>query len=63
VKLDRKQAHLLMSAMKRWVATRQVEPAGVAPDAVAAFQKWIAEREGLAKETRVMGVSTRYAGW
>jgi tetratricopeptide (TPR) repeat protein len=61
--LDRKQADSLMEAMKKWVSTRQSDPAGVAPDAISGFEKWIGEREGVAKQTRLMGVTTKYAGW
>jgi tetratricopeptide (TPR) repeat protein len=60
---DRKQADVLMAAMKKWVAARQADPAGVAPEAVTGFEKWIGERDGLAKQTRLMGVSNRYSGW
>jgi tetratricopeptide (TPR) repeat protein len=60
---DRKQADILMAAMKNWVATRRADAAGVAPEAVSEFEKWIGEREGMAKQTRLMGVSNRYSGW
>jgi tetratricopeptide (TPR) repeat protein len=60
---DRKQADILMAAMKNWVAARQTNPAGVAPDAVTGFEKWIGERDGMAKQTSLMAVTTRYAGW
>jgi tetratricopeptide (TPR) repeat protein len=60
---DRGQADILMAAMKSWVASRQANPAGVAPEVVSGFEKWIGEREGLARQTRLMGVSTQYAGW
>jgi tetratricopeptide (TPR) repeat protein len=60
---DRKQADALMVAMKKWVAARQTDPAGVAPDAVSGFEKWIGEREGVAKQTQLMAVTTKYAGW
>ncbi len=33
------------------------------PATIDAFEKWIGEREGIAKETRLMGVTSRYAGW
>ena len=36
---DRKQADILMAAMKSWVAARHTEPAGVSPDALATFEK------------------------
>jgi len=60
---DRKQADILMAAMKSWVGARHADPAGVSPDALAAFEKWIGERDGLAKQTQLMAVTTRYAGW
>jgi hypothetical protein len=61
--VDRKQADILMTAMKSWVSARHTEPAGVSPDALAAFEKWIGERDGIAKQTSLMAVSSRYAGW
>jgi tetratricopeptide (TPR) repeat protein len=60
---DRKQADILMAAMKSWVNARHADSAGVSPDALAAFEKWIGERDGLAKQTQLMAVTTRYAGW
>jgi tetratricopeptide (TPR) repeat protein len=61
--IDRTQADSLMDAMKKWVATHKTDPAGVSPDAVTTFEKWLDERDGLAKQTRLMGITTRYAGW
>ena len=61
--VDRKQADLLMTAMKSWVSARHTEPAGVSQDALAAFEKWIGERDGIAKQTSLMGLSSGYAGW
>jgi hypothetical protein len=52
-----------MVAMKAWVAARRAEPSGVDVPTVDAFEKWIGEREGIAKETRLMGVTNRYGGW
>jgi tetratricopeptide (TPR) repeat protein len=60
---DRKQADILMTAMKTWIASHRADPAGVQPDAVSGFEKWIGERDGMAKQTRLMGVSTKYVGW
>ena len=60
---DRKQADILLAAMKSWVGARHADPAGVSPDALAAFEKWIGERDGLAKQTSLMAVTTKYAGW
>lgn len=60
---DRKQADILMAAMKSWVSARHTDPAGVTPDALAAFEKWIGERDGIAKQTSSMAVSSGYHGW
>ena len=60
---DRKQADILMAAMKNWVAARHSDPAGVSPDALAAFEKWIGERDGIAKQTSLMGLNSGYHGW
>lgn len=60
---DRKQADILMTAMKSWVAARHTDAAGVSPDALAAFEKWIGERDGIAKQTSLMGLSSGYHGW
>jgi tetratricopeptide (TPR) repeat protein len=60
---DRKQADILMAAMKSWVAARHTEPAGVSPDALATFEKWIGERDGIAKQTSSMAVTSGYHGW
>jgi len=60
---DRKQADILMAAMKSWVNARHADPAGVSPDALAAFEKWIGERDGIAKQTSLMGVNSGYHGW
>jgi tetratricopeptide (TPR) repeat protein len=60
---DRKQADILMAAMKGWVAARHTDPAGVSPDALASFEKWIGERDGIAKQTSSMALSSGYHGW
>ena len=60
---DRKQADILMTAMKSWVTARHADPAGLSPEVISAFEKWIGERDGMAKQTSLMGVSSRYAGW
>jgi len=61
--LGRKQADILMAAMKSWVTARHTDPAGVSADALAAFEKWIGERDGIAKQTSLMGLSSGYHGW
>lgn len=60
---DRKQADVLMATMKSWVAARHADSAGVDPAALAAFEQWLGERDGLAKQTRLMAVGNAYAGW
>ena len=60
---DRTQADGLMEAMKKWVAAHKTDPAGVSPDAVTGLEKWLDERDGLAKQTRLMGTTSRYSGW
>jgi len=60
---DRKQADDLMAAMKGWVSVRRASASGVDAATIDAFEKWIGEREGMAKQTRLMGVTSRYAGW
>ena len=61
--VDRKQADILLAAMKSWVSARHSDSAGVSPDALAAFEKWIGERDGIAKQTSLMGLSSGYHGW
>jgi tetratricopeptide (TPR) repeat protein len=60
---DRKQADLLMAAMKTWVVARKADAAGVDPAAVSAFETWVVERDAVAKQTRLMGVTGHAAGW
>jgi tetratricopeptide (TPR) repeat protein len=60
---DRKQADILMAAMKAWVASHRTDAGGIDPAAVSDFEKWIGEREGLAKQTRLMAVTNRPSGW
>jgi len=60
---DRKQADILMAAMKTWVESHRADAGGVDPADVSAFDKWIGEREGLAKQTRMMAVTARHSGW
>ncbi len=60
---DRKQADDLMVAMKGWVSSRRASASGVDAATIDGLEKWIGEREGIAKETRLMGVTNRYAGW
>jgi tetratricopeptide (TPR) repeat protein len=59
---DRKQADILLVAMKAWVASHRSD-ANSDPAAVSDLEKWIGEREGLAKQTRLMAVTSRPTGW
>jgi tetratricopeptide (TPR) repeat protein len=60
---DRKQADALMAAMKTWVAARRANPSGVDAAAIDAFEKWVTERDGMAKATRLMSINGHHAGW
>jgi len=60
---DRKQADILMVAMKKWVAARQTDAAGVDPAAIGSFEKWIGERDAMAKQTRLMVVDSAHSTW
>ena len=54
---DRKQADILMSAMKVWIQDHKTTPAGVDAATVDGLEKWIGERTELAKDTAAMGLS------
>jgi tetratricopeptide (TPR) repeat protein len=60
---DRRQADLLMKAMTDYVTRRKAEPAGVDSAALSAFEAWIAERAGVAHETRLMALNAHHASW
>jgi tetratricopeptide (TPR) repeat protein len=47
----RREADLLLKAMKGWVEKRRADPGKLAPDAVQEFSGWVAEREQLAGQT------------
>lgn len=59
--MDRKQADVLMKAMKDYVAKKKTDPTGVDPAALTAFEAWIAERAGVADATRPMGLYRGHA--
>jgi tetratricopeptide (TPR) repeat protein len=48
---DRPRADELASAMKVWVETRRKEPAGLSPETIEEFAKWVAQREEIAGRT------------
>lgn len=60
---DRKQADALMAAMRNWVAARRTDPSGVDVAAIDAFEKWVVERDAMAKQTRLMAINGHHAGW
>jgi tetratricopeptide (TPR) repeat protein len=60
---DRKQADLLLQEMKNWIAKRQVDPAGVDPAALEAFEKWVGERAGIAQVTARMAANRPPSTW
>jgi tetratricopeptide (TPR) repeat protein len=41
----------LMAAMQKWLADHQVDAHGMRVSDIAAFGKWVAERDGIAKQT------------
>ena len=52
-----------MKAMTDWVASRQTDPAGVDPGAVAAFDTWIKERAKVAALTVHMSLASNHSAW
>jgi tetratricopeptide (TPR) repeat protein len=41
----------LMASMQKWVAEYQADPHGMRASEIDAFGKWVAERDGIAKQT------------
>jgi tetratricopeptide (TPR) repeat protein len=60
---DRKQADSLMVAMKKWIAARHADAAGVDPAAITTFETWVGERETTAKQTRLMAIDGAHSTW
>ena len=60
---DRKQAAILMTAMREWVEKRRVEPAGVDAATLTALETWITERSEAAKLTASMGFDGQDRSW
>lgn len=52
---ERDLANLLMGKMKVWVARRRSEPAGLDPEAIADFGRWVEERAEIARRTASVG--------
>jgi tetratricopeptide (TPR) repeat protein len=54
---ERKQADALMVAMKNWIAARRTNPAGVDAAVIDGFEKWVVERDAMAKQTLLMSLN------
>jgi tetratricopeptide (TPR) repeat protein len=52
---DRVTSHVLMKAMKAWVAKRRTDPAGVDAATLNAFDAWVQERDTLAASVLNLG--------
>lgn len=61
--MDRKQADSLMTAMRDYVAKKKVDPSGVDAAALSAFESWIAERAGVAEQTKLMALNAHHGSW
>jgi len=61
--MDRKQADSLMAAMKEYVAKKKTDPSGVDAAALSGFESWIAERAGVAEQTKLMAFNARHGSW
>ena len=51
---SRPLADQLMLAMQKWLSDRRTETRGMRPADIAAFEKWLLERDGIAKQTASM---------
>jgi tetratricopeptide (TPR) repeat protein len=61
--MDRKQADSLMAAMKEYVAKKKTDPSGVDLAALSGFESWIAERAGVAEQTKLMSFNAHHGSW
>ncbi|MBI4169778.1 MAG: tetratricopeptide repeat protein [Acidobacteria bacterium] len=59
---DRPRADELASAMKTWVEAHRREPAGLSPETIEEFAKWVAQREEIAGRTGAL-VPTKDDRW
>jgi len=51
---SRPLADQLMLAMQKWLSDHRTETRGMRPADIAAFEKWLLERDGIAKQTASM---------
>jgi len=61
--MDGKQAESLVTAVKDYVARKKADPSGVDTAALSAFESWIAERAGLAEQTKLMAFNAHHGSW
>ena len=59
---DRARADELAAAMKVWVDKRHQDAAGVAPETIEDFSKWLSQREEIAGRTSAL-IQPRNQGW
>ncbi len=52
---DRSASHVLMNAMKSWVAAHRAQPDGVDASTIDAFDAWVRERDALAMSVGNLG--------
>jgi tetratricopeptide (TPR) repeat protein len=60
--LNRKNADMLMAAMRSWITARRAQPSGVDAAAIDAFESWVKERAGLAEQTAAMSLASAHRG-
>ena len=61
--MDRKQADILMAAMKEYVAKKKSDPSGVDAAALSGLESWINERAGVAEQTKLMAFNAHHGSW
>jgi tetratricopeptide (TPR) repeat protein len=59
---DRARADELAAAMKTWVDKRHQDAAGVAPETIEDFSKWLSQRQEIAGRTSAL-IQPRNPGW
>jgi tetratricopeptide (TPR) repeat protein len=60
---SRKHADQLLAAMQKFVDTRRTDPAGMPPQALDEFAKWVQERSAIAQQTASLDTSTASTTW
>jgi tetratricopeptide (TPR) repeat protein len=62
-KTARTMADQLMLAMQKWVGDHRVDANGVSATDLDAFDKWVHERDGIAKQTASLGHAVPTPDW